>query len=233
MSEMPPMTPSATPPPLAAALPWEEPSAGFGSIIPTVVQFVTSPFQAFGRMSLTIDLVRPIAYFVLIALVNVAIGQVWRYLFWSAETSGLEFIPKEVLAQAPWLQAVIGRPNLLVVVVLMVIAPLVNLIGLFIWSGVVHLFLLMVGGAGSDFAATLRVVCYSQTSGLAVVVPFVGGVIQLMWGLVLQIMGLSQAHRTGGGRAAFAVIGPVVLCCGCFAALIVMSGLAFKGMLNP
>ena len=95
-----------------------------------------------------------------------------------------------------------------------------------------HLFLLMVGGAASGFSATLRVVCYSQTSGLAVVIPLAGGIIQLIWGLVLQIMGLTQAHRTSGGKAAFAVIGPVILCCGCIIAVVVMSGLAFKEMLN-
>lgn len=232
MSEMPPTIPPSAPPPKPAAIPWEEPNAGFGSLVPTVVQFVTSPFEAFGRMSLTIDLVRPIAYFVLFALANVAVGQLWRWVFWSEATSGLELIPKDVLAQAPWLHAILGRPTLLVLLVLMVIAPLVNLVVLFIWSAVMHLFLLMVGGAANGFSATLRVVCYSQTSGLAVVIPVAGGIIQLVWGLVLQVMGLTQAHRTSGGKAAFAVIGPVVICCGCIVAAVVASGLAFKGMLN-
>jgi hypothetical protein len=226
------MPPSAIPPPSPAALPWEEPTAGFGSIFPTVVEFVTAPFQAFGKMSLTIDLVRPIAYFVVFALFNVAIGQVWRFVFWSPETSGMELIPKEIFQQAPWLQSLIARPSLVVVAVLMVIAPLVNLIFLFIWSGIIHLFLMMVGGAASGFAATLRVICYSQTAGIAAIVPFVGGIIQLVWGLVLQIMGLSQAHRTTGGKAAFAVIAPLVLCCGCVIVLAIAGATAFKGMLN-
>jgi hypothetical protein len=120
----------------------------------------------------------------------------------------------------------------LVVVGLMIIAPLLNLITLFIWSAVVHLFLMMVGGAPNGFAATLRVTCYAQTAGIAVIVPVAGGLIQPIWFLILQIVGLSQAHRVGGGKAAFAVIVPLVVCCGCVVGIGVMSGLAFGSLLR-
>jgi len=42
------------------------------------------------------------------------------------------------------------------------------------------------------------VVCYSQTTCVAVLIPVVGGLIQPIWALVLQIMGLSRAHRVTG-----------------------------------
>ena len=232
MSETPPIDTAPIPPVPPPGLPWEEPSAGLGSIFPTARRFITSPIEAFAKMSLTVDLVRPIAYFVAFVLLGVPIGQLWRYVFWTRAPSGLEFIPPEVMSQAPWLQVVLGRPTILVVVGMMIIAPLLNLITLFIWSGIVHVFLMMVGGASKGFATTLRVTCYSQTAGIAVIVPVAGGLIQPVWFLILQIIGLSQAHRVGGGKAAFAVIVPLVVCCGCVVAVGVMSGLALGNLLR-
>jgi len=203
-----------------------------GSIFPTAVQFITNPFQAYARMSLTTDLVRPIAYFVAFVIASVPLGQLWRYLFWTRETSGLDLIPTDLLQQAPWLEVLLGRPTVTVVLVLMVIAPLLNLITLFIWSGLVHLVLAMLGAAPNGFATTLRAVCYSQTAIVALLVPVAGGLIQLIWSLVLQIIGLSQAHRVSGGKAAAAVLIPIAVCCGCVVALAVISGIAVGGLMK-
>jgi len=238
VSEMPPTDSASLPPPpppsppQPAGIPWEESNAGLGSIVPTAVGFIARPMESFSKMNLTVDLVRPIAYFVMFVLVSVAIGQVWRYLLWSQATSGIDMIPKEVMAEAPWLKVLLGRPTMLVVVGLMIIAPVLNLVTLVIWSGVVHLFLAMVGGAPKGFGATLRVICYSQTASVAVLVPVVGGLVQIVWSLVLQIIGLSQAHRVGGGKAVFAVLGPLVLCCGCVAAIGVMASFSLGNILN-
>jgi hypothetical protein len=183
-------------------------------------------------MSLTTDLVRPIAYFIFFVLLGVLLGQMWRYALWSQASSGLDLIPKEMLAAAPWLKVLLGRPTLLIVLSLMIVAPLLNLITLFIWSGLVHLFLTMFGGAQGGFGATIRVVCYSQTAGIAVAIPLAGGVIQILWGLILQIIGLSQAHRAEIWKAALAVIAPLVLCCGCLVGLVVISGFAAGNLLK-
>jgi hypothetical protein len=229
---MPPIDTAPVPPRPAPGLPWEEPSAGLGSIFPTAMRFIASPIDAFTKMSLTVDLVRPIAYFVAFVLLSVPVGQLWRYLFWSRATSGLDLIPPDVMSQAPWLQVLLGRPTVLVVLCLMIVAPLLNLITLFIWSGIVHVFLMMVGGGQNGFATTLRVTCYSQTAGIAVLIPVAGGLIQPLWFLIMQIIGLSQAHRVGGGKAAFAVIVPLVVCCGCVVGIGVMSGLALGSLLR-
>jgi hypothetical protein len=233
LSEMPPIEPPRPPTgAVATSLPWEDPNAGIPSIFPTVVRFVASPLKAFESMSLTVDLVRPIAYFVLFVLLSVPVGQLWRYLLWTRETSGLDFIPKDVLAQAPWIGVMLDRPTIFIVLGLMVIAPLLNLIALFVWSFIVHTLLSMVGGAQNGFGATLRVMCYSQTASVAILIPVAGGLIQGVWSLVLQIMGLSQVHRSPGWKAAFAVIAPLVVCCGCVAGAVLMSGLAAGGLLK-
>jgi hypothetical protein len=211
-------------------LPWEDPNAGIGSFVPTAGQFIAAPYHAYGRMSLSVDLVRPIAYFVIWVLFGVLAGQFWQYLLWTPET--LNLIPKEFMAEAPWLARILGRPTAMTVAVILVIAPLVNLIVLFIWSGLIHLVLSLVGGAPRGFTATLRVVCYSQTTSVAILVPYIGGLVQIVWGLVLQIIGLSQAHRTTGGKAALAVLVPLALCCGCVVALGVFVAVSLGRMLN-
>jgi len=233
VSDIPPFESAPPPPPPPPEwLPWEAPSAGLGSLFPTFWQFVSGPVRAYQRMSLTADLVRPMAYFVLFAVLGVALGQFWRFVFWSQETSGLNLVPPNVLSEMPWIRMLLERPTPMMVGVMLITAPFINLIVLFIWALIVHVCLAMVGGAAKGFATTLRVLCYAQTASIAVVIPLFGGLFQLVWSLVLQIVGLAQAHRTQGGRAAFAVLLPIVLCCGCLLAAIVVSGFAVGNLLK-
>jgi hypothetical protein len=109
---------------------------------------------------------------------------------------------------------------------MMVAAPIFVLLGVFIWSAIVHLFLLLVGGATAGFASTVRVVCYAGTVQVFQIVPFCGGLIGFVWGIVLYIIGIAAAHRTSQGKAALAVLLPLVLCCVCVAVLAVAFGTA-------
>src|SRR5262249_56464826 len=83
------------------------------------------------------------------------------------------------------------------------------------WCGIVHLVLALLGGARNGFAATLRAVSYARTSAVAYAIPFVGGLVVLCWDLILQIVGLSEIHKTDAWKAAVAVILPIVACCLC------------------
>jgi hypothetical protein len=96
---------------------------------------------------------------------------------------------------------------------MVVLAPLFVIIGVFIAAAVLHLMLMIVGGAANGFEATVRVVCYTQTAQLAGIIPFCGGIIALIWTVILYVTGFSIAHRTTQGKAIVAVLLPVVLCC--------------------
>lgn len=223
MSEMPPMTPPAAPPQPAAALPWEEPSAGLGSIVPTVAAFVARPTESFSRMSVTVDLVRPIAYFVILVLAAACVNQLWSFLLFD---SILEVARSMAGSQFEKLAPLIQRPGVLQLILTLVVTPLLALIALFIWSGLVHLALVLVGGANKGFTATLRVICYAQTTQLAVLIPFLGGIVGFFWRLVLEMIGLSEAHKTDVWKAAVAVLLPLVVCCLCIVAGAVAFGAA-------
>ena len=223
MSEIPPMDTAPIAPAPAAGLPWEEPNAGLGSIVPTTVRIIASPIEAFAQMSLTVDLVRPIAYFVTWALIGACISQIWSFVFFDFFVGVVRsFAGSQFERFAPFLQ----RPGSLQLVLGLVITPLVALIVLFVWAALVHLALTLLGGANRGFAATLRVMCYAQTTQLAVVLPGVGGLIAFVWRLILEIVGLSQAHKTEGWKAALAVVLPLLLCCVCLVAGAVAFGAA-------
>jgi hypothetical protein len=91
--------------------------------------------------------------------------------------------------------------------------PLSALYWVFLWGGVVHLFLMMFGAARGGFVATARVQGYASASALWNAVPLVGWMMAVVWSIVVQILGLASAHETGAGRTAAAVLAPFAVCC--------------------
>jgi len=202
-------------------LPFEDPAQpAVAGLIATVKLFVTDPTTAFRRMSLTTEIFRPLIYGVLLAWVGEAVAYLFGLIFqvsifgFLSQIGGMEeAIPAAFLGMGLGIFALI-------------IAPVFIVIGIFIYSLIVHLFLMMVGGDQSGFGATFRVLCYSNTSQLAQVVPIAGGIIAFVWSLILGIIGLTEAHRTTTGKAVAAVLLPIVACCVCMA-IFVMLAIAF------
>jgi hypothetical protein len=97
--------------------------------------------------------------------------------------------------------------------VMAVITPFMIIAGVFLGSGMLHLLLLMVRGAKNGFESTFRVVAYAYGSNIFMAVPFCGGFIAALWNIVVVIIGLKEAHGISGGKAAFAVLFPLILCC--------------------
>jgi len=99
----------------------------------------------------------------------------------------------------------------------LIVAPFVIAIALFIGAAILHLCCMLVGAlenSRSGFEGSLRAVCYSEVSSLASVIPVVGGLIAVVWWIVLALQGVERLHRTTSGKAAAAVLIPVVVCCG-------------------
>jgi hypothetical protein len=100
-------------------------------------------------------------------------------------------------------------------VAMIILLPLFIVIVLFIWSAIVHLCLMIVGGANQPFETTFRVVAFTQGSaGPLQIVPLCGGVISFVWAIVCYCIGLARAHETDTGRAVLAVFLPLIVCCG-------------------
>jgi len=114
-------------------------------------------------------------------------------------------------------------------VAIVFLAPIITIVAVFVEAAILHLMLMLVGGANRGFEATARVCAYAQASQLAQAIPFCGALIALVWSLILLILGLSTAHQISRGKAAVAVILPVVLCCAFLVAMTffgVLAGIA-------
>jgi hypothetical protein len=219
MSEIPPES-QATP---MAPIPWEQPGqSAVSALLETAKLFLMSPTEAFRRMPVTADILRPLIYAILFGWFGLAIGQIWSLL-------GRMAMP--TFFQEPPAFAAMGSPMMRTIFVI-VLGPILIPIFLFIWAAIVHLVLMLLGGANSGFMATVRVLCYANTTQIFSAVPICGGFVSLIWGIILQILGIAIAHRTTNGKAALAVLLPLVLCCVCIGGALALGGAALFSALS-
>jgi hypothetical protein len=95
-----------------------------------------------------------------------------------------------------------------------VLSPLLVALGLFIGSGILHLCLMLVGGANRSFETTFRVACFSGgAANLFYIIPICGRPIAAIYQIVLNCIGLTRAHQTTIGKALLAIFLPLIICC--------------------
>jgi hypothetical protein len=111
-------------------------------------------------------------------------------------------------------------------------APIYIPLALLIGAAIQHLFLFLLGGAKRGFIATFRVQCYASAPLVLSIAPGCGSVVGGLWALVLAIIGLSAAHGISNGRAASAVLLPVLLCCGCLGLCFALFGAAIMSQMG-
>ncbi|QYZ78971.1 YIP1 family protein [Methanofollis formosanus] len=96
-----------------------------------------------------------------------------------------------------------------------------EIIGLFVIGLIVHVLVaLLVGGNGLE--ATIKALAYASTPGLLFGWIPVLGFLATIWTLVLAVIGIREFHDTTTGKAAVAVVLPMVVLFGLFIVLIVM-----------
>ncbi len=200
--------PTATPEAVAprSGLPWDhrQERGFFNAFIETLVMVLTKPSEAFTAMKREGGLGEPLIY----ALIGGCIGGLVSFLFSIGLQSVGLFADRHDTFAA---MAGMGIGSAAFIVLL----PLFVVIGLFIGSAIVHLCLMIVGGANHSFETTFRVLAFSQGStGPLQMVPVCGGLIAGVWALVCNCIGLARAHETDTGRAVLAVFLPLIVCCG-------------------
>ncbi len=160
-------TAAAVPAVLAAAastatgLPWEnrEQKGWFNALLETIQMVLMRPTEAFTVMRREGGLMDPLLYSVILGMIGGVISFVLSF--------GLRSFG-------------IGRSNGLGALFgvgaasfgMLILTPVFIVVGLFISAGIIHLVLMMLGGAKRPFEATLRVVCYaSGSAGILQVIP--------------------------------------------------------------
>ena len=204
---------SAVPPPgsVPDALPWENRSQiGVArAYIETVTQFLSNPDAAWARTRESGGLEDPLLFGIASAVVGSLFRAVYGLMF---APIWMRFIPFAVRNR--WLAGWPHRATGCALVLWPIATAIGVTVGLFIASAIFHLCLMLVGGlknSPSRFEGTFRTVSYSSVSMLANVVPFMGGLIALVWGFYLNLRGAVRMHRTTPGRAAAAMLIPLAV----------------------
>ncbi len=225
IDELAPETELAPPPPVIAAdgLPWERRvETGFWpGLFETIRMVLLEPSAAFGAMRQTGGFGAPLFFFVLLGTVGSVAGIFYQAAFSSVDQSA-----------TPEQQAMVAMlSSTLAIGVTIMILPFFLAAVAFIGAGLVHLALILVGGAKRPFEATFRVGCYAGGStALLQLLPVCGTAVASVWNFVLMIIGLSRVHGIGKGRAAVAVLLPSIVCCGLILAVVVAAIAAMGGM---
>jgi len=188
-----------------SGLPWErrQELGLVKAFFDTVILLLTKPAEAFGMMKTEGGLMDPLFF----ALIGGCAGMVVAFLFQLVFQSMGFMVNRN--------SGMFGMGMGMLIVFGLVLMPIMFVCGLFIWSGILHLCLTMLGGAKKPFETTFRVVCFSSGSAyLFAIVPVCGRVVAPVYNIVLQCMGVARAHETDTGKAVMAVLLPVIVCCG-------------------
>ena len=218
--EVPPTLPlSVSEVPAGTGLPWEHRAQlGFvKSWFDTVSLLITKPGDAFKLMRPEGGLLDPFLF----ALIGGCAGSIVSLLF-----QGLfQSIPGMISGHNPNPFDVFGLGLWGFILIYALLTPFLLAFGLFVGGGILHLCLMLVGGANRSFETTFRVACFTAGSAnLFSMIPICGGLIAGVYHLVLQIIGLSRAHQTTTGKAALAVFLPLIVCCGVFILVGILAG---------
>jgi hypothetical protein len=94
-------------------------------------------------------------------------------------------------------------------------------VGVFIRAAILHFFAWMVGANRNGFEATVRAVCYGASPNLLAWVPCLGSFAGI-YTIVLEVIAMQRMQETTGGRAAAAVLLPILVSCCVLAGAIFM-----------
>jgi hypothetical protein len=198
-----------------SGLPWDQRQAKglLNAFIETLQMVLSRPVDAFTAMKREGGLGEPLLY----AIIGGTVGGVFAITYNFVLRSFTAFGDRHgafahLFAGVGW-------------VFLLILTPLFVVIGMFIASAILHVCLMIVGGAKQSFETTFRVICFAEGSaGPLLVIPFCGGVISGIWKIVLYCIGLARAHETDTGRAVIAVLLPLIVCCGGLLLIVMMFG---------
>ena len=240
-SAPPPQPPAGLPTPAAqqpqgptsagprSGLPWERrDSLGFlNAFVQTVSMILTRPVEAFTVMRTE----GGIGDALLFGVIGGSIG----VIVWTLVSAAIHSLGwAAALSQRSALQGMMGvSVSGAMIFFRIILTPIFIAIGLFIWAGLVHICLLMLGGANKPFEASFRALSFAYgATALFCIIPCCGGAVALVWGLIADCIGISRSQETDTGRAVIAVILPLVVCCGGIFIICLMLGVGVGALMQ-
>jgi len=217
MSSVPP---EATPP--ANPLPWEarQTRGALEAFFDTLGIFFSRPAEAWARAREIGDLGSPLLFGTVVAWLSYAVHAVLnRFLM-------LPMLPGALGRRL----GTMGHYGRIGIVFHLIFAPVFIAVALFLGAAILHVCCMITGAlsnSASGFEGSFRTVAYSEVSSLAVMIPVVGGIVAMVWWIILAVQGVQRMHRTTQSKAIAAILIPVVVCCGGLLLVAIIAGTAF------
>lgn len=184
--------------PAAGPPPWEDPGFAFPhNLIATWRQSVLEPGSFFPRVPWEAALPRPVLYLLVVTVIAAFFNLWWSALGVAAPLA--LGIPGQNVGMGRGAEALIE----------FFVSPFAALFSLLIGTLILHFFALFLAPERRGLGATARAICYSAGPAVFSIIPILGPPVGFVWAVVLQVLGIREAHRTTTGRAAAIVLLPI------------------------
>jgi len=198
---------------------WEENGGWFRipSFFITVREVLFTPSSTFSRVKTDNRIFNACLFGIIGGSIGILFGSLWQTVVdWRKFIPQYSDVPDVFHGLSYWLA-------------MLLIAPSVAVLAQLISAGIVHVCLMIAGGAKRGFAVTFRVVAYAYgATALLSLIPVLGAVAGFIWLVAVEALGLKEAHRITLGKSLFAVFLPFVFCCFCCA--VIVGGMVFAGI---
>ena len=162
------------------------------SFVETVRGVLLTPREFFSGISTSGSLKNPLIFGLVCLFVSALLGRLVGLL--NVLGSGPLTIDRPL---GNFTQGLGVSEALIVALLILVVAPLLALLRLYIYSAIVHILVMIFVRNNLPFEATLRTYCYASAVALLSWLPFVGWLATL-YGLYVLFMGLREVH--GGNQ---------------------------------
>ncbi len=176
--------------------PWEGEGGFIQAFLKTLQEVLFSPTKFFRKAAAGRGYWSPFIFAMIAGIIGSGIALLWQYLFFSG------VVPRKFLSPTTYSAfltfAIISMPFTIAFSIL-------------VGSGVTHLCLMIVRGNRKGFEATFRAISYAYSAELFYIVPFIGTFVGTIYVMILAILGAREMHGISTGRAALAVLLPVIV----------------------
>jgi hypothetical protein len=206
---------------------WETTGEGWvGRWWQTTWSVIASPIRTFSAMPVTGGFGKPLLYYFVCGMLYGIVWGVFQVLLTLVMSAAGVATGEAETAALMGGSLACSIP--LTLAIMVVASALGVVIGAFVGGGIVHVCLMLLGAANRGYEASVRAVCYCGGAVNTVsIVPILGWLAAALWGPVVYVIALKEAHKTDYWRVIIAVLLPLIVCCGAgFVLASAMGGLA-------
>ncbi|MFM8363578.1 MAG: GYF domain-containing protein [Verrucomicrobiota bacterium] len=192
-----------------------------GAAIQSVKQVFENPASTFSNLSPTAGIGRSLAFFLLLSWVcgSVAVGYECLAAWINPDSllQSLAQFPEPIRQELQSWFDTQGHKKAILFVFASSVAfqPFFLLLRIFVFSLLVHLFLVVIGARSKNFGVTFQALAYSSGAAAALqIFPLVGTLLGVIGSFILGFLAVKNAHAASGWKVALAAFLVLMVSCG-------------------